>query len=105
MRGTPLPLLMVEFDLAGKPVTLTDSDARLLLTAAEAGAGASIGSRDLATRLKPLIAPVATTRRRRLVFTRPESRALQRIIQTQIEPTNELQNLRATLVELLAPQS
>ena len=96
---------MVEFDLIGNPVTLTDSDARLLLTAAEAGSGMSIGSRDLATRLKPLIAPDAMTRRRRLVFTRPESRALQRIIQTQIEPTDELQNLRATLVALLAAEA
>ena len=96
---------MVEFDLIGNPVTLTDSDARLLLTAAEAGSGMSIGSRDLATRLKPLIDPEAMSRRRRLVFTRPESRALQRVIQTQIEPTNELQNLRATLVELLAAES
>jgi hypothetical protein len=93
---------MVEFDLIGKPVTLTDSEARLLLTAAEADAGRSIGSRDLATRLKPLIDTDAMTQRRRLVFTRPESRALQRIIQTQIEPTDELQNLRATLVELFA---
>ena len=92
---------MVEFDLIGNPVTLTDSDARLLLTAAEAGSGTSIGSRDLATRLKPLVDPEAVTRRRRLVFTRPESRALQRIIQTQIEPTDELQDLRATLVALL----
>ena len=48
---------MVEFDLIGNPVTLTDSDARLLLTAAEAGSGMSIGSRDLATRLKPLVDP------------------------------------------------
>ena len=94
---------MVEFDLIGSPVTLTDSEARLLLTAAEAGAGMSIGSRDLVTRLKPLIDTDAMTqRRRRLVFTRPESRALQRIIQTQIEPTGELQNLRATRVELFA---
>jgi hypothetical protein len=96
---------MVEFDLIGNAVTLTDSDARLLLTAAEAGSGMSIGSRDLATRLKALIAPEAATRRRRLVFTRPESRALQRVIQTQIEPTDELRELRATLVELLAVES
>ena len=94
---------MVEFDLIGNPVTLTESDARLLLTAAEAGSGMSIGSRDLATRLKALIDP-ATVTRRRLVFTRPESRALQRVIQTQIEPTNELHDLRATLVALLAPE-
>jgi hypothetical protein len=96
---------MVEFDLIGSPVTLTDSDARLLLTAAEAGSGVSVGSRDLATRLKPFVDLEATTRRRRLVFTRPESRALQRVIQTQIEPTNELQDLRATLVELLTVES
>ena len=94
---------MVEFDLIGNRVTLTDSDARLLLTAAEAGSGMSIGSRDLATRLKALVDPDAASRRRRLVFTRPESRALQRVIQTQLEPTNELHDLRATLVELLAP--
>jgi hypothetical protein len=94
---------MVEFDLIGSPVALTDSDARLLLTAAEAGSGTSIGSRDLATRLKALVDPDAASRRRRLVFTRPESRALQRVIQTQLEPTNELHDLRATLVELLAP--
>jgi hypothetical protein len=93
---------MVEFDLIGNPVTLTESEARLILTAAEAGSGMSIGSRDLATRLKALIDPDAASKRRRLVFTRPESRALQRVIQTQIEPTNELNNLRATLVELLA---
>jgi hypothetical protein len=35
------------------------------------------------------------------VFTRPESRALQRIIQTQLEPTGELHDLRATLADLL----
>jgi hypothetical protein len=96
---------MVEFDLIGNRVTLTDSDASLLLSAAEAGSGTSIGSRDLATRLKPLVDPDAVMRQRRLVFTRPESRALQRIIQTQIEPTNELQNLRATLVALLAAEA
>jgi hypothetical protein len=95
---------MVEFDLIGKPVTLTDSDTRLLLTAAEADSGSSIGSRDLATRLKALAGPEGATRRR-LVFTRPESRALQRLIQTRIEPTTGLQVLRATLVDLLAAPS
>ena len=65
----------------------------------------SIGSRDLATRLKPLVAPDAATRRRRLVFTRPESRALQRIIQTQIEPTDELQLFARRSSTLLAAEA
>jgi hypothetical protein len=96
---------MVEFDLIGNAVTLTDSDARLLLTAAEADSGSSIGSRDLATRLNAMTALETPTRRRRLVFTRPESRALQRLIQTQIEPTHELQDLRTALVDLFAAES
>lgn len=96
---------MLEFDLIGNPVSLTESDARLLLAAAEADSGSSIGARDLATRLKALANPDAPAAlRRRLVFTRPESRALQRIIQTQIEPTNELQDLRAALGQLLASE-
>ena len=94
--------MTVEFDLIGNRVMLTASDTRLLLTAAEAGSGTSIGSRDLATRLKPLVDPDDATPRR-LVFTRPESRALQRIIQSHIEPTDELQGLRAALVALLLP--
>jgi hypothetical protein len=96
---------MLEFDLIGNPVALTDSDARLLLTAAKADSGSSIGSRDLATRLNAIADLQAPTRRRRLVFTRPESRALQRLIQTQIEPTDELQDLRTALVDLFAAES
>ena len=96
---------MLEFDLIGNPVTLTDSDGHLLLSAAEADSGSSIGSRDLATRLRALTGLEAPARRRRLSFTRPESRALQRIIQARIEPTDELQDLRAALVELLSAES
>jgi hypothetical protein len=94
---------MLELDLIGRSVMVSDGDARLLLTAAETDSGSSIGSRDLATRLKALADPSASSRRRRLVFTRPESRALQRIIQNQIEPTDELYDLRTTLSDLLTP--
>jgi hypothetical protein len=97
---------MLEFDLIGSSVTLTDRDARLLLAAAEADSGSSIGSRDLATRLRALpdLSP-PTAGRYRLVFTRVESRSLQRVIQTRIEPANELKDLRAALDELLVVRS
>src|SRR5437667_115855 len=71
---------MLELDLIGHPVTLTDGDARLLLATAEAASGSSLGSRDLATRLKGLADPPSRARRR-LLFSRSESRALQRVIQ------------------------
>jgi hypothetical protein len=101
MPGKGLSALTLELDLIGNAVTLTDSEAGLLLAAAEAGSGSSIGSRDLATRLKGLADP-ATTMRRQLVLTRPESRALQRLIQTQSDTTGELHDLRAALTDLLA---
>jgi hypothetical protein len=92
---------MLELDLIGHRLTISDSEARLLLAAAEEASGSSIGSRDLATRLKALADPVASTRRR-LVFSRPESRALQRMIQSRFESTDDFQDLRLTLSELLA---
>jgi hypothetical protein len=95
---------MLEFDLVGNHVRLTESDGSLLLSAAEADSGSSIGSRDLATRLRALAGLEAPARRRRLSFTRPESRALQRIIEQRIV-TDELQELRAALADLLSAQS
>ena len=92
---------MLELDLIGHRLTISDSEARLLLSVAEEASGSSIGSRDLATRLKALADPVASTRRR-LVFSRPESRALQRMIQSRFESTDDFQDLRLTLSELLA---
>jgi hypothetical protein len=38
------------------------------------------------------------------MFTRSESRALQRLIQTQIEPTGELDDLRRMLAGLLTAE-
>lgn len=92
---------MLELDLIGHEVTLTDGDARLLLAAAEAASGSSLGSRDLATRLKGLADP-ATRSRRRLVLSRSESRALQRVIQARSELTEQLDDLRLTLAAVLA---
>jgi hypothetical protein len=89
---------MLELDLIGHKITLTEGDARLLLGAAEAASGSSIGSRDLATRLKARVYPSS----RRLVFSRPEARALQRMIQAQPVPSDRLRELGLTLTELLA---
>jgi hypothetical protein len=92
--------LMLELDLIGHKITLSDSDTRLILDAAKQASGSSIGSRDLATRLRELDDSASLTRRR-LVFSRSESRALQRMIRTQLEPTDELRDLRLTLSDLL----
>lgn len=92
---------MLELDLVGRKITLTDGEASLLWSAAEQASGSSVGSRDLATRLKGLADP-ALRARRRLVFSRAESRALQRMIQSMLEPTDQLQDLRLALSNLLA---
>ena len=94
--------LMLELDLVGRKVALTDSEASALLAAAEFASGSSIGSRDLATRLKDVNAPPSSqARRRRLVFSRPESRALQRVIESRVEPDERFRELELTLAELL----
>jgi hypothetical protein len=92
---------MLELDLIGHEIRVTDSDARLLLEAAEAASGSSLGSRDLATRLKGLADP-DTRARRRLVLTRSESRALQRVIQARLGSFDQLHELNLTLVSALA---
>jgi hypothetical protein len=94
---------MLELDLMGRRIALDDSDVAVLLVAAERASGSSVGSRDLATRLKDMAAPSAQGRRRRLVFSRPESRALQRLLQTDVEPDARFHELDSTLSELLAP--
>ncbi len=94
---------MLELDLIGRKITLTESDAQLLLSAAEASSGSSIGSRDLATRLKD-ISFSAPQRRRRLVFSRPETRALQRIVQSRFEPGGLLDDLQYMLSEVLSTE-
>jgi hypothetical protein len=98
MERAATPVL--ELDLIGHQVTLSAGEASLLLTAAEAASGSSIGSRDLATRLKALANPT-TRSRRRLVLSRSESRSLQRVIETQIGSTDQLHDLRSTLAAAL----
>jgi len=92
---------MLELDLIGRKIMLSDSDTRLLLARAEAASGSSVGSRDLATRLKDLGTPPLESHGH-LAFSRPESRALQRLIQAQIDPFDQLHDLEQTLAELLA---
>ena len=92
---------MLELDLIGRKISLSDGDARLLLAAAEAASGSSIGSRDLATRLKEIADP-SSNRRRKLVFSRPETRALQRVVQTRFGAGDQLRDLQIALHELLA---
>ena len=102
MSGAPRTLapLTLELDLIGRKFTLSERDADLLLTGAEAGSGSSIGSRDLATRLNDA-ARQAPQLRRRLVLSRPETRALQRVIETQFESGDRLLDLRQALTEVL----
>ena len=102
--GAPriLTALTLELDLIGRKISLSERDANLLLVGAEAGSGSSIGSRDLATRLKDL-ALRSPQRRRNLVLSRPESRALQRMIETQFESGDQLFDLRDALTEVLGP--
>jgi hypothetical protein len=92
---------MLELDLIGHEVRLTDGDARLLLAAAEAASGSSLGSRDLATRLKGLADP-ASRARRRLVLSRSESRALQRVVHAGPASADQLDDLRLALAAALS---
>jgi hypothetical protein len=92
--------MTLELDLIGRKITLSNEDVRLLLAGAEAASGSSIGSRDLATRLKYLVAQPPQTRRC-LVFSRPEVQALRRMIEAQLEPGDRLVELRQVLAELL----
>jgi hypothetical protein len=92
---------MLELDLIGHKLTLSDADAAVLLSAAERASGSSVGSRDLATRLKDAAAPSSQARRRRLVFSRPESRALLRLIQGEDVPGERFLELEAALIALL----
>jgi hypothetical protein len=96
-----LTSLMLELDLIGRKITLSERDADLLLAGAEAGSGSSIGSRDLATRLNDVASQSQV--RRRLVLSRPETRALQRMIETQFESGDRLLDLRQALTQVLGP--
>jgi hypothetical protein len=90
----------VELDLIGLKLTLSDEDSRVLLVAAEASSGSSLGSRDLATRLRET-EWMAPRPRRRLVLTRPEARSLQRLLENSVETGERLPELRSALEEIL----
>jgi hypothetical protein len=91
----------LELDLIGRKVTIHDGGERLLLQAAEASSGTSVGSRDLATRLKD-ISGSPPSAKRRLVLSRSESRALQRVLQARKDHDEAFHDLSLALSELLA---
>jgi hypothetical protein len=91
--------MVLELDLIGRKVILAESDVDWLHARAKATGGSSLGSRDLATRLKSLDTAQGA---QRLVLSRPESRALQRLLDSSVEAPDGLQELRASLAELLA---
>ncbi len=90
---------MLELDLIGRPVTLSESDARWIYRQAKASSGHSLGARDLVTRLQALDLELERTR---LVLTRPEASALARVLDEPEETPPGCDELRALLVELLA---
>jgi hypothetical protein len=90
---------VLELDLIGRPVTLSESDARWIYRQAKASSGHSLGARDLVTRLQALDLELERTR---LVLTRPEASALARVLAEPEETPPGCDELRALLVELLA---
>jgi hypothetical protein len=90
---------VLELDLIGRPVTLSESDARWIYRQAKATSGHSLGARDLVTRLQALD---AAQERTHLVLTRPEASALARVLAEPDEAPPGCDELRALLVELLS---
>jgi hypothetical protein len=90
---------VLELDLIGRPVTLSEGDARWIYGHAKASSGHSLGARDLATRLQDLDPDQEP---RRLVLTRTEASALARLLDAAAEPPPGCDELLANLVELLA---
>ena len=91
---------MLELDLIGRPVNLSESDARWIYGHAKAASGSSLGARDLVTRLQGLD---PREERKRLFLTRPEANVLARLLDTAVETPPGCDELRANLLELLAP--
>lgn len=90
---------MLELDLIGRPVKLSESDARWIYGHAKAASGHSLGARDLVTRLQGLD---PDQERKRLLLTRPEASALARLLDAAGATPPGCDELRAKLVELLA---
>ena len=89
---------MLELDLIGRPVKLSESDVRWIYGQAKAASGHSLGARDLVTRLQGLDPDQEP---KRLLLTRPEASALARLLDAQVA-----ERLRAhvdTLVAEAAP--
>jgi len=90
---------VLELDLIGRPVKLSESDVRWIYGQAKAASGHSLGARDLVTRLQGLDPDQEP---KRLLLTRPEASALARLLDAATETPPGCDELRANLVELLA---
>jgi hypothetical protein len=91
---------VLELDLIGQTVRLSEGAAGWLYAQAKAGSGSSIGARDLATRLRGLDPAQELNR---LVLTRSESRALGRLLEAAEEAPDACDELRTSLSQLFAP--
>jgi hypothetical protein len=91
---------MLELDLIGRTVRLSEDDARWICAHAQAASGRSIGARDLVTRLQGLDPAHA---RKRLILTRAEASALARLLATAEATPPGCDELRTNLYQLLAP--
>lgn len=91
---------MLELDLIGRTVRLSEGDARWIYGHAKAARGYSLGARDLVTRLEGL---EPDKERQRLVLTRPEANVLARLLDTAEELPPGCDEFRVNLAELLAP--
>ena len=93
---------MLELDLIGRTIRLSETDAYWIHRRAKAASGYSLGARDLVTRLEGLD---PNRERKRLILTRPEARALDRVLDDAEEIPPGCDELRTKLAELLAPRS
>jgi hypothetical protein len=90
---------VLELDLIGRPVELSEGDVGWICGHAKAASGHSLGARDLVTRLQGLN---PTDEHKRLLLTRPEASALARLLDAANETPPGCDELRANLAELLA---
>ena len=91
---------MLELDLVGLTIRLSESAAGWIYAEAKASSGYSIGARDLATRLRGLD---LSRQVNRLILTRSESRALGRLLEAADDAPHDCDELRTSLSQLFAP--
>lgn len=89
---------MLELDLIGQTIRLSEGDVRWIEAQAKAASGHSLGARDLATRLRELDPDRDLNR---LLFTRPESSVLARLLEAGDAPPARCDELRRNLAKLL----